>query len=124
MNSDKTKKIVFLSIGLILVVSFSAFLVNKNMHDPKLFSPVIKFTEERKDIGDIKQGPQFNGEFEFENTGKTPLEIKDVHASCGCTGILTDEKKIFQPGEKGKVKFEYMYDITQLTTSKKETIEI
>src|SRR5258706_14591869 len=101
------KKISFFSAGLILVIAFSAFLVNKNMHDPRIFSPVISFNMEKLDLGEVPQGPQVQGEFQFKNIGQTVLEIKSVKPSCGCTGVIQDEKKQFQPGETGTVKFTF-----------------
>ncbi len=106
MNT-KIGKISFLAVGLILVVAFSAFLVNKNLHDPKLFGPVITFSVDKFDFGDVKQGPVLEGTYEFKNTGQQVLEIKSVAPSCGCTGVVADEKKEFQPGETGKVKFTF-----------------
>jgi hypothetical protein len=106
MNS-KIGKIAFFVIGIILVGAFSAFLVNKNMHDPRLNPPAISFASEKIDLGDVKQGPQVTGEFEFTNTGKNVLVISNVSTSCGCTGVVSDEKKEYQPGEKGKIKFTF-----------------
>ena len=104
---DKIKKIIFLSSGLLIVFAVSAFLVNKNLHDPRLYGPSIKFNEEKRDLGDVKQGSVLEGFFEFTNTGKMPLVIKNVTTSCGCTGAMVDEKREFQPGEKGKIKFSF-----------------
>ncbi len=83
MNT-KIGKISFLAVGLILVVAFSAFLVNKNLHDPKLFGPVITFSVDKFDFGDVKQGPVLEGTYEFKNTGQQVLEIKSVAPSWRC----------------------------------------
>jgi len=107
METGKAGKITFLIFGLVLVASFSAFLVNKNMHDPKLSPPGITFTQEKISFGDVKQGPQLTGEFEFTNTGTSLLVIKKIQPACGCTGVIADEKKEFQPGESGKIKFTF-----------------
>ena len=107
MDKSKIGKIAFFVIGLILVGAFSAFLVNKNMHDPKLNPPTITFVSEKIDLGDVKQGPQVNGEFEFTNSGKSILVIKKISPACGCTGVVADEKKEYQPGETGKIKFTF-----------------
>jgi hypothetical protein len=104
---NKAGKIGFLITGLILVFAFSAFLVNKNMHDPKMNPPVITFAKEKIEFGEVKQGPQVNGEFEFTNTGNSLLVIKKITPACGCTGVVADEKKEFQPGETGKIKFTF-----------------
>lgn len=107
MSTNKTGKIFFLIIGLLMVSAFSAFLVNKNLHDPKFTSPVITFTQEKLSLGDVPQGPEVSGEFEFKNTGEGVLVIKKVTPACGCTGVIADEKKEFQPGETGKIKFTF-----------------
>ncbi|MBZ0203474.1 MAG: DUF1573 domain-containing protein [Ignavibacteria bacterium] len=107
MGTNKIGKIVFLVVGVALVAAFSAFLVNKNVHDPKYFNAAITFSQERITLGDVQQGPQVNGEFEFTNNGDGPLLIKKVTASCGCTGVIADEKKEYLPGETGKIKFTF-----------------
>ena len=106
MNTGIAGKILFLIIGIVMVGAFSAFLVNKNMHDPKTNPPVLSFKEEKLNLGDVTQGPQVTGEFEFTNTGKSLLTIKKIQPACGCTGVVADEKKDFQPGETGKIKLE------------------
>jgi hypothetical protein len=102
-----TGKILFLIAGILMVGAFSAFLVNKNLHDPKANPPVLTFKVEKIQFGDVTQGPQVAGEFEFTNTGKSPLVIKKIQPACGCTGVVADEKKEFQPGETGKIKFTF-----------------
>lgn len=104
---NKAGKIGFLIVGVLMVFAFSAFLVNKNMHDPKVNPPVITFTKEKIEFGEVKQGPQVSGEFEFTNTGNSVLIIKKITPACGCTGVVADEKKEFQPGETGKIKFTF-----------------
>ena len=42
------------------------------------------------------------GHFKYQNTGKSPIHFKDVHASCGCTTART-QKDIVNPGDKGEV---------------------
>lgn len=123
MNSDKSKKIAFFSFGLILIIAFSAFLVNKKMHDPSLFGPSITFNVEKQDYGEVKQGPKIDGFFEFTNTGKQKLIITNVSASCGCTSAIVDEKKEFEPGEKGKIKFTFNTEGRSGVNEKTITVE-
>lgn len=104
MSNNKIKKIFFLVFGLIIVFAFSAFLVNKNMKDPKLTGPAIKFNEEKHDFGDVPEGPQIETFFEFTNLGEDTLKIKNVTTSCGCTGAMMDEKRTFSANEKGKIR--------------------
>ena len=107
MNADKIKKILFFVAGIALITFFSAFLISKNLKDPKLFGPEITFEKEMQSFGDVPQGPKVEGTFIFTNTGKNPLEIKSVTTSCGCTGAVVDEKKVFEPGEQGRIKFTF-----------------
>lgn len=48
-------------------------------------APVIKFAEESFDFGKLKEGDVVEHKFVFENVGKSPLQILDVHVQCGCT---------------------------------------
>jgi hypothetical protein len=107
MQGLNFKKLAFFASGLVLVVVFSAFLVNKSMHDPRIFAPVMTFDAEKLDLGDVAMGPQVSGEFLFRNTGQNVLVIKSIKPSCGCTGVILDEKKEYLPGEAGKVKFTF-----------------
>ena len=40
--------------------------------------------------------------FKYENKGKTPIKIKSVRSSCGCT-VASSRKDEVAPGEKGEV---------------------
>ncbi len=40
--------------------------------------------------------------FKYQNVGKTPVHIKSVHASCGCTTAQTQKDEV-APGEKGEI---------------------
>ncbi|MEO1513538.1 MAG: DUF1573 domain-containing protein [Bacteroidota bacterium] len=45
----------------------------------------VQFEEMVHQYETIKQGETVKHQFRFKNTGKTPLIIKNVRASCGCT---------------------------------------
>lgn len=51
----------------------------------------------------IKEGTPVDISFKFINTGETPLVIRDVVASCGCTIAEKPELPI-QPGKQGSIK--------------------
>lgn len=123
MKTGKAGKILFLIVGILMVGAFSAFLVNKNLHDPKTNPPVMTFAMEKIQFGDVPQGPQVAGEFEFTNTGKSVLIIKKIQPACGCTGLVADEKKEFQPGESGKIKFTFNTEGRSGVNEKTITIE-
>lgn len=66
--------------------------------------PVISFDKESYDFGQIEEA---NGvvtvDFNYTNTGKTPLVLHNVQASCGCTTPEWTRTPI-QPGGKGIIK--------------------
>ncbi len=45
-------------------------------------------------------------EFEFKNTGKTPLLIQNVQTSCGCTTASKPSEPV-QPGKKSVISVKY-----------------
>lgn len=55
------------------------------------------------DFGKIPQGTPVTHEFKFTNTGKTPLVITHVQASCGCTTPAWSKDPI-PPGGEGFIK--------------------
>jgi len=66
----------------------------------------IKWTNQQISIGEIPQGKPVTFEFVFTNTGKEPVLITDVKASCGCTTPDYSRSPV-KPGEKGTVKAVY-----------------
>ena len=58
------------------------------------------------DFGKIVKGIPAEATFEFTNTGKAPLVISGVRASCGCT-TPDYSKEPIAPGKKGFVKAVY-----------------
>lgn len=45
--------------------------------------------------------------FKFKNTGKTPLILTDVKASCGCTVPTWPQNKPVMPGKTGEISVKY-----------------
>jgi hypothetical protein len=88
-------------------MTFSAFLINKNLKDPKMAGPMIVFDKDFHDFGKVKEGPMLETIFEFTNKGEDTLHITSVNTSCGCTGAMLDEKKYFLTGEMGKIKVSF-----------------
>ncbi len=68
--------------------------------------PEFKFEKETHDFGTVKEGEMATYEFVFTNTGKEPLIITNVAASCGCT-TPTWTREPVKPGEQGKIKAVY-----------------
>lgn len=69
-------------------------------------APKIKFKEDSWDFGRVNQGEILAHVFSFTNEGDTPLHIKKVTTSCGCTAALVSEEKI-SPGKKGEIKVSF-----------------
>lgn len=62
----------------------------------------FKFVDTTFDFGNIKDGDNVQHIFRFKNTGKGPLSISKVEASCGCT-TPDWTKEVIPPGGEGKV---------------------
>lgn len=69
--------------------------------------PVISFVSRGFDFGNIKEETgKVTHDFVFTNTGKVPLVIQQVTASCGCTTPSWTKQPI-APGAKGKITVTY-----------------
>ena len=67
----------------------------------------IQFEKMDYNFGKIKEkGGPVNYNFNFTNTGKAPLVIQGVEASCGCTTPEWSQEPIL-PGKKGFIKVSY-----------------
>lgn len=70
-------------------------------------APQFKFAGgDIHDFGTIKEGPDAVYVFVFTNTGKEPLRIHDVSASCSCT-VPDWSKNPVLPGKTGKITVHY-----------------
>ena len=67
---------------------------------------VATFEAQNFDFGKIKQGTPVTHEFKFTNSGKVPMIITNVAASCGCTTPDWSKEPI-APGQKGFIKATY-----------------
>ena len=70
---------------------------------PKSGSFLISFNEILHDYGNVKPDSDNTAFFIVTNTGKKPLIIESVDASCGCTTPIKPEKPIL-PGKSDKIK--------------------
>ncbi|WP_437921771.1 DUF1573 domain-containing protein [Sphingobacterium sp. LRF_L2] len=69
----------------------------------------IEFTESAFDFGQVKEGEVVEHSYEFKNTGTSPLILKQVSASCGCTTPSYTKAPIL-PGKTGEVKVSFNSD--------------
>ena len=69
--------------------------------------PEVKFNKNIHDYGSVKEEVEVAlSEFEFTNTGTSPVIIQRIVASCGCTSPTYTREPVL-PGKKGKVKVAY-----------------
>ena len=93
-------KQLFIAVFALLVGINGAFAQSKN-------APVFKFENgTTHDFGTIPEGPEVTHYFEFTNTGKEPLIIQNVSASCGCTTPEWSHDPI-APGASKKITVGY-----------------
>jgi len=62
----------------------------------------VRFAEDTVQLGIVKYGTTRKAVFRFINTGASPLIIRDVQPSCGCTSVKW-EKQPVKPGESGEI---------------------
>lgn len=67
---------------------------------------VLQVKETSYDFGKIQQGRPVTHNFEVINTGKEPLMLENVQASCGCTTPEWSKEPI-QPGASSTIKVGY-----------------
>lgn len=118
----------FLALLLILVVAFSSNAQEKKTETKEVkkeplpstvAAPVtavkkeinpnaatIILKEENYLFGEVPEGPQVTHEFKFSNTGKEPLILSNVHASCGCTTPSWPKEPIL-PGKESTILVTY-----------------
>lgn len=65
-------------------------------------APIISFDNAVYEFGAVKEGEKVEHTYNFTNTGKSPLIISNVSASCGCTTPEYSKHPV-NPGEKGSV---------------------
>jgi len=69
-------------------------------------APVAKWDKIVNDFGEIELGIPKTAEFTFKNTGKEPLIISSVRASCGCTNPKFSQEPVL-PGKGSVVSVTY-----------------
>lgn len=89
----------------ISIVLFLSFVVSGVLFAQSKLE--VKFNKNVHDYGSIKEEAEVAvSEFDFTNTGKAPVIIQRVVASCGCTAPTYSREPIL-PGKKGSVKVAY-----------------
>lgn len=114
-------KKVLLSLGLIAITG--SFAIAQDSHSaatpqpgtaPKETSNVtttlkaenMDFKTDMHDFGTVAEGPDAEFKFELKNTGKEPIILSAVTASCGCTAPEWSKEPVL-PGKKTIIKAVY-----------------
>ena len=115
------KNLFFLIVSIFIAVSVNAQTTNTTstpkapnttpaaasapkVADPN--APVIVFTDDSHDFGEITQGDKVTCDFVFKNTGKTDLVLQNVKASCGCTTPYWPKEPV-KPGQSSKISAQF-----------------
>jgi hypothetical protein len=93
------KKLLFITCMFISVLVFAQESVNTELG-------VYDFDTEIIDYGTIEKNAKKNRFFKFKNTGKSPILITSVRATCGCTVAKKPSKPIL-PNETGTIEVNY-----------------
>jgi len=107
----KIIKISMLALALSLM-SFSAIAPIKAITSETVTTVALEnastlvWKAETIDVGQIPQGTPKAIVYEFKNTGKTAVVIKNVQGSCGCTATDYTKEPIL-PGKTAKVTATY-----------------
>lgn len=75
--------------------------------DPNAGIFKFKDKDNTHDYGEVPEGPTAEYDFEFTNTGKSPIIISEAHGSCGCTVPQWPHEPI---PPKGKAKIHVTYN--------------
>ncbi len=103
------KKLLFIAVlmvfaGVAVAQQVPPTTLNKN--EVKTDVAVFSWDNTAHDFGKIKQGTPVTHEFKFTNSGKVPLVITNVQASCGCTTPDWTKEPVM-PGGQGFIKATY-----------------
>ena len=113
-KTQKMKKITLLLLSMTALLGVNAQQPVHNENDghnhgtqpaqtPATASAELQFKEMEYDFAKIPQGKPVYHFFEVTNTGKSPIKLDNVQASCGCTTPEWDREPI-APGATTKIK--------------------
>lgn len=96
----------FFIVGTAIAQRRVAYPAANLVHQDSLNPLAIQFKETEYDFGKIPQGRPAIHIFAFSNTGTSPVVLKKVQASCGCTTPVWDRNTVL-PGESSKITVGY-----------------
>lgn len=89
-----------------LVIVLMAGFLGAQAQGTTASEEVLQLKETTHEFGAIPQGKPVYHNFEIINTGKTPLKLDNVQASCGCTTPEWSRDAI-EPGATARIKVGY-----------------
>ncbi len=100
------KTLLIIMTGLFMAVTVNAQTAAVKNPTPVPASDILQLKENTYSFGKIPQGRPVMHVFEIENTGKEPLLLENVQASCGCTTPEWSREAI-APGATAPIKVGY-----------------
>lgn len=94
----------FITASYPFLLYFLLIGIFANQTPAQFKTSVINFKETNHDFGKVEKGFLLTYEYKFTNEGEDTLVIKNVRASCGCTGATIGDKKNFGTNEEGEIK--------------------
>lgn len=94
---------------LLLAICVSAISIMNVQAQENKSAPKFEFKDISHDFGTVPEGPEVTHYFDFKNSGKEPLIIQSVTASCGCTSPDWPKQPIL-PGKSSQIKVVYSTD--------------
>ena len=100
----KNPKILFFAIFILGIIGIIAYGYLKAIPpaDNNKIMPKIEISPVSYDFGEVQFGKVVNYNFIVKNSGQTPLEIKRVATSCGCTTAKVSQR-IIEPGQSAEL---------------------
>lgn len=92
-------------------------VVSNNAEADTAVTGIIEFLEPEFNFGTIQEGEVVDHVFKFINTGKAPVILTQVIATCGCTTPSYTQEPVL-PGKEGEIKVSFDSD-GQLGTQQK-----
>jgi uncharacterized cupredoxin-like copper-binding protein len=88
-----------------IILTIKCNVVTSKQTNLKTEAPKIDFPKTQHNFGKVNEGKVYQHTFNFTNSGKSTLKIKDVKTSCGCAVAEISAKEI-KPGESASLKVE------------------
>lgn len=81
---------------------YGIFFCNIFLAQTRIDSAYIHFKDPKYNFGFVKQGMVVKIEYDFKNTGKSPLIISTIKVTCGCT-VADFPHHPIKPGDSGMI---------------------